>query len=67
VNTIKNLEILGVVCEVAMQYHAGDMFARLDSICGFVHPKVGILVSSKHVVGFQAWVNSVLSPHATNG
>ena len=64
---VDNVKLLGIHLQVPMDDLGGDVLPRLDAKSGRVHWEIGILVRAQQVVTFEAGVQTVLSPDATDG
>ena len=65
-DAIAELEMLGEFLHVLLDDLARNMLARLDTKSVWVHGEIAELVGAQHVVGFEAFVQPVLGPHASN-
>jgi hypothetical protein len=42
------------------------MLPGLDTPGGFIHRKIAVFVGSNHVVGLQAWVETIRAPYPSD-
>jgi hypothetical protein len=66
-DVLKNVEFLGISPQVLVDFMAQDVDAVLDVDAGLLECEVSELIVAAHIVGFEAGVQAMFSPHAADG